>query len=128
MNTASLISRTRKSLLVALLPVFAAPLAAQADVVGAHSDAAMDACINAFVSTSIEKERPYTVHKNESAASPLDQHARAYRIALTATGKTSGKKVAKATCVVDRSGVVLSLNGKPYSSNKVAQTTVLSAR
>jgi hypothetical protein len=128
MNTSTLRTRTRKTLLVALLPLFAAPLVTQADTVGAHSDAAMDACVNAFVSSSLEKERPYTVQKSESAASPLDQHARAYRIALTATGKTSGKKVAKATCVVDRSGVVLSLNGKPYSSTALAQTTVLSAR
>jgi hypothetical protein len=126
MNTSSLRTRTTKSLCVALLPLFAA--ATQADTVGAHSDAAMDACINAFVSSSLEKERPYTVQKTESAASPLDLQARAYRIALTATGKTSGKKVAKATCVVDRSGVVLSLNGKPYSSTALAQTTVLSAR
>lgn len=126
MNSSSLRTRTTKSLLVALLPLFAA--VTQADTVGAHSDAAMDACINAFVSSSLEKERPYTVQKTDSAASPLDLQARAYRIALTATGKTSGKKVAKATCVVDRSGVVLSLNGKPYSSTALAQTTVLSAR
>lgn len=126
MNTSTLRTRTTKTLVAALLPLFAA--VTQADTISAHSDAAMDACVNAFVSSSLEKERPYTVQKNESAASPLDQHARAYRIALTATGKTSGKKVAKATCVVDRSGVVLSLNGKPYSSTALAQTTVLSAR
>ena len=113
-------NRTRNILIAALVPLFAAPLA-QAEV--AHYDAAMDACISAFVSSSLEKERPYTVQKQESTTTPLDLQARAYRISLTATGKTSGRKVAKATCIVDRDGVVLSLNGKPYSSTAVAQVS-----
>ena len=115
MNTAR--TRTRNVLIAALMPLFAAPLASHADV----ADPAMDACVNAFVASSLEKERPYTVQTQDSVTTPLDLQARAYRISLTATGKHSGKKVAKATCVVDRDGVVLSLNGKPYSATAVAQ-------
>ena len=119
MNTAR--TRTRNVLIAALMPLFAAPLASQADV--AHTDVAMDACVNAFVASSLEKERPYTVRKQDTATTPLDLQARAYRISLTATGKHSGKKFAKATCIVDRDGVVLSLNGKPYSSAAVARVS-----
>jgi hypothetical protein len=60
--------------------------------------------------------------------SPVDQYTRAYRISLSAKGKTSGKEVAKATCVVDRSGVVLALNGKPYAAPVAGQEAILSAR
>jgi hypothetical protein len=94
----------------------------------ANEDAAMNACVKAFVSSSLEKERPYTVKTQESVVSPVDQYTRAYRIALSAKGKTSGKQVAKATCVVDRSGVVLALNGKPYAAPVAGEEAVLSAR
>lgn len=85
---------------------------------------AMNACVKAFVTTSLEKERPYTVKTEDAAPSQITQSARAYRISLKAVGKETGTKVAKAECVVDRSGVVLSLNGKPYQPSDI----VLSAR
>jgi len=114
------VSRTCTVIVSALL--FAAPVLSHA-----NEDAAMNACVKAFVSSSLEKERPFTVKTEESVNSALDQHARAYRIALKATGKNSGKQVAKATCVVDRSGVVLSLNGKPYGTTDLGEA-ILSAR
>lgn len=116
-------TRTQSFLITALL--LTAPMLAQA-----NSDAAMDACVKAFVSTSLEKERPFSVRKEEPADSPIDQYnSRAYRISLKAVGKDSGKQVAKATCVVDRSGVVLSMNGKSLATPTLASTpTVLSSR
>lgn len=92
----------------------------------ASQEAALNACVKAFVSSSLEKDRPFTVQTRESAETPLDQQVRAYRIAVKATGKHSGKQVAKGTCVVDRNGVVLALNGKPYAG--VGQEQILSAR
>jgi hypothetical protein len=108
-------TRTQSFLITALL--LTAPMLTQA-----NSDAAMDACVKAFVSTSLEKERPFSVRKEESVDSPIDQHSRAYRISLKAVGKHSGKQVAKATCVVDRSGVVLSMNGKSLATPTLASS------
>lgn len=114
--------RTRVLLSSAVLPLFAAPLLSHADAPA--SDAAMDACVKAFVSSKFEKERPYSVVTKET--STYDRDASTYRISLTATGKHSGKKFAKATCVVDRGSVVLSMNGRSY--DVPVQATVLSAR
>lgn len=94
-----------------------------APIVSHASDAATNACVTAFVSSSIEKDRPYTVKTKEPTASRY-QAARTYRVSLEAKGKQSGKTLAQAECVVDRSGVVLTLNGKPYE----ASAAVLSAR
>ncbi|HMN46159.1 MAG TPA: hypothetical protein PKE27_16390 [Povalibacter sp.] len=116
MNAAS---RTRALVVSALL--LATPALSHAS-----QDVPVNACVKAFVSTSLEKERPFTVQTEESVATPLDHAARAFRISLKATGKHSGKQVAKATCVVDRNGVVLALNGKPYTD--VGQEQILSAR
>ncbi len=113
------VSRTRTLVISALL--LATPVLSHAS-----QEAAMNACVKAFVSSNLEKERPFTVRTEEASATPLDQHVRAYRVALKATGKHTGKQVAKATCVVDRSGVVLALNGKPYAG--VGQEQILSAR
>lgn len=124
MNTAA---RTKTFLLAALLPCLAAPLASQADPLGTRSDVAMDACVKAFVSTNLEKERPFTVRKEEST-SPTDMYSRAYRIRMTAVGKDTGKRVAQATCVVDREGVVLSMDGKPFATPALADNKVVSTR
>lgn len=99
--------------------LIAAPVASHAG-----EQDAMNACVKAFVTTSLEKERPYTVKTEDAAPSTITQSARNYRISLKATGKHSGAKVAKAECIVDRDGVVLSLNGKAYEPADV----VLSAR
>lgn len=103
--------------------IISAALLATPALSHASQETAMNACVQAFVSSNLEKERPYTVKTQQAVQTPLDQHVRSYRVSLKATGKTSGKQLAKATCVVDRSGVVLSLNGKPYGSE-----AILSAR
>jgi hypothetical protein len=113
------VTRTRTLVISALL--LAAPVLSHAS-----QDTAMNACVKAFVSTNLEKERPFTVRTQDSVETPVDRYASAYRISLTATGKHSRKQVAKATCLVDRNGVVLALNGKPYAG--AGQEQILSAR
>ena len=103
-------TRLTKSIsLAAATLALAAPFATQAH----NYDAAMDSCINAFVSSSLPKEQPVKIKKEEAANSPLSIHARAYKIVVSAKGVESGKFVARGTCIVDRSGAVIALNGKP---------------
>mgnify|MGYP003576332547 CR=1 FL=1 len=106
MNTLS------KSLSIAAATVaLAAPFATQAH----NYDAAMDSCINAFVASSVPKEHPVKVKKEDGINSPLSVHSRAYKIVVTAKGVKSGKYLARGTCIVDRSGAVVALNGKPLA-------------
>jgi hypothetical protein len=107
--TSTTASRTRMlAVLAATLLLNAAP-ASQA-----HAEDAMDACIKAFVAANLPREQPVTVRKKESESSPIAL-GRAYRISLTATGATSGKRLARSSCLVDRNGAVIALNGKPVA-------------
>jgi hypothetical protein len=95
--------------LLVITLALAAPFASQAH----NDDVAMDSCINAFVAANLPKEQPVTVRKEDFAASPISIHARAYKIMVSAKGVKSGKHLARGTCIVDRSGQVTALNGKP---------------
>jgi len=113
MNTLS--TRIAKTLSIAAATVaLAVPFATQAH----NYDAAMDACINAFVSENLPKEQRVKVQKEEVADSPLSIHSRAYKIVVSAKGVESGKYLARGTCVVDRSGAVIALNGKPLTEKQ----------
>jgi hypothetical protein len=81
--------------------VAAAPLPATA------KDAAMDACIQAFIAERVPKDRAVQIRK--STASSSFAQSRAQRITLTAHGAKSGTEIASATCVVDSSGASISL-------------------
>lgn len=120
MNT---VSRTRSLLFSALLPLIAAPSLSHAEA-RQVADASFDACVKAFVSASIEKNRPYSLITSD--ASTYDPYATRQVITLKATGKSTGKQLAKAKCVVDRNGVTLTMNGK--SSVVADEAAVLSAR
>jgi hypothetical protein len=122
MNT---VSRTKTLMITALMPLFAAPMLTHAES-KSRADVSLDACVKAFVSTKFEKERRYEVVTTN--ASDFDPHASSYRISLAATGKQSGKKLARATCTVDRTGVFLTTNGKTYALPSTGESTVLSAR
>ena len=105
-------TRIAKSLSFAVATVaLAAPFATQAH----NYDAAMDSCIGAFVASSLPKERTVKVRKEDGISSPLSVHSRAYKIVVTAKGMESGKYIARGTCIVDRSGAVVTLNGKPLT-------------
>jgi hypothetical protein len=103
-------SRSRMlAVLAATLLVNAAPASE------AHDEDAMDACIKAFIAANLPKEQPVTIRKEGLASSPIEGLGRAYRISLTATGATSGKRLASGSCLVDRNGEVVALNGKPVA-------------
>jgi hypothetical protein len=97
--------------LIAASLVLAAPFATQAH----NYDAAMDSCIDAFVASSVPKDHPVRVRKDDGVNSPISIHARAYKIVVSAKGVESGKYLARGTCIVDRSGAVIALNGKPLT-------------
>lgn len=111
-------ARIAKTLsLAAATLLLAAPFAGHASTA---DDEAMDTCINAFVAANLPKEQRVRVQKDEVAATPISANARTYKIVLNATGATSGKNLARGTCIVDRTGVVLTLNGRPLPT-KLAQ-------
>lgn len=108
-------TRIARSLSFAVATVaLAAPFATQAD-------AAMDTCIGAFVASNLPKEQPVKIRKDDGIASPLSVHSRAYKIVVTAKGMESGRYLARGTCVVDRSGAVIALNGKPLTQKLAAR-------
>lgn len=112
MNTLS------KSLSIAVATVaLAAPFASQAN----NHDVAMDSCINAFVASNLPKEQPVTVRKQGAVDSPITMHSRAYKIMVSAKGVKSGKYLARGSCIVDRSGQVIALDGKPLTQKLAAR-------
>lgn len=64
-----------------------------------RADSAMDACIDAFVSEHVPKDRAVKIRKYRSTGSFVT--ARTGRIMLTAKGAKSGTQIASASCVVD---------------------------
>jgi hypothetical protein len=108
----------RPILAVATLALLGSPLASRADAV----EQAMNACVQAFVAANLPKEQRVVVDKENFAAGPLDAQTRTYRIVLIATGKTSGRQIAKNVCVANRSGEVVALNGRRPS--QLAETTI----
>lgn len=89
----------------------------------ADSTAAMEACVSAFVSTALPKDRAVAVQTERPRSASLIQR-KPYSIALTATGKQSGRRLAQATCRVDRKGTSLALNGKPVPVSGMGETKV----
>ncbi len=109
MTASSAIRRPLRRMLIATtLGVLALPLASRAGGL----DQAMDTCVQAFVAQSLPKEQPIVIEKRSSRNQALDSRTRTYRIALTATGRTSGREFAQGVCVVDRKGEIIALNGK----------------
>jgi hypothetical protein len=78
----------------------------------AADDARMDACIEAFVAASLPKDQPIRVLKSGPSPRALGAPSRGYQIVLTATGTSTGKRFARATCTVGRDGAVMAMNGK----------------
>ena len=90
------------------LALLVSPLASRADAV----EQAMDACVQAFVAANLPKEQRFIVDKENFSIGPIDAQARTYRIVLIATGKTSGRQIAKNVCIANRAGAVIALNGR----------------
>lgn len=85
--------------LAACAPLLAAPLTV-------HADAAMDACIEAFISSTLPEDQPVQVRKNSNRDRPLAAYASTQQIELTARISRTGEQVAAATCIADRDGVI----------------------
>jgi hypothetical protein len=119
MNTPVTTTRMTPSILsiAATLALAASPLTSRAD---ARSEAAMNTCIDLFVAANLPKEQPIVIRREESEPSPAAGHRRAERITLTARGSTSGRQIARATCIVDRYGQVVALNGRSVSEAQLA--------
>lgn len=108
LQSADLRRASRPILVVATLALLGSPLASRADAAAQ----AMDACVQAFVAAYLPKEQPVVVDKQNLVSGPLDAHTRTYRVVLIATGTTSGRQIAKSTCVAGRNGEVIALNGR----------------
>lgn len=111
MNRQHLHRTPRPILAVATLALLGSPLASRADAV----EHAMDACVQAFVAQHLPKGQPVVVDKQNFVVGPLDAHTRTYRVVLIATGTTSGRQIAKSTCVANRDGDVIAFNGRRLS-------------
>jgi hypothetical protein len=106
-HPADLRRASRHILAVATLALLGSPLASRADV----AEQAMDACVQAFIAAHLPKEQPVVIDKRNVANLRPDTH-RNYRVELIATGRTSGRQIAKGSCVANRDGEVIALNGK----------------
>jgi hypothetical protein len=106
----------RTQLVTALLPLLALPTLVQAE----SPDPKMDACIQAFLNSNVEKDRPVTVRKLASFGTAVDPQARQQTIFISARTKNGGKRVAQGTCVIDGDEMVLTMNGKPTQATKLA--------
>lgn len=109
----------RTQLVTALLPLLAMPALVHAE----SADPKMDACIQAFVNANLEKDRPVIVRKITSFGIAVDPNAPQQTIHLNARLKDSGTRIAQATCVIDGDEMVLTTNGKPAQTTKVAQAS-----
>jgi hypothetical protein len=84
-----------------------------------YADAAMDACIEAFVAERVPKDRAVRVRK----LSGSNAHTTGtQRITLTAKGSKSGTEIASATCVVSDRGDSVLLQDTRESSTLAAST------
>ncbi len=83
----------------------------------AHSpDTAVDACIQAFLSTDIAKGRQVTVRTPQDyVPRPLALSGR-YQVEVVAKGRESGKRVARLVCDVNARGMIVAINGRPAAA------------
>ena len=84
-------------------------------------DAAVNACVKAFVSTYLPNH-PVKATKTTGFANPTSialWQPRRYTIALSAVGTKSGEILAEARCIADHEGIVIVLDRTP--TNYVAR-------
>lgn len=127
MTESSVVHQPLRRVLIAItLGVLASPLASNAS----SHDQAMHACVQAFIAARLPKDQPVVVDMQGGANRSLSSHS-SYTIVVMATGKTSGRQIAKGTCVVSRAGELISFDGRRFarSANRaVAANEVTAAR
>lgn len=134
MTTPSVMTRTtaRAFSIAATMALLVTPMAGHTDPDPTRSDKArsdkarwdqaMDTCISAFITANLPKEQPVRVRKEEVGANVAEAHGRSYTVVLTAMGATSGRRLVKGTCTVNRRGEVIFLNSKPMTTQLAATT------
>jgi hypothetical protein len=97
-----------------------APLGVRAD-----DNAAMDACVKAFIAETLSKDQPTRIVTFDARERSPEARRASYRILLTATGSTSGKQLAKGSCTVERDRAAIWISGKrlPISLASTAPTS-----
>ena len=103
--------RATRLALIAMLPIVACPLVSSAD-----STAAIDACVQSFLTSDVAKDRKVTVRKEtQSVPRPLALSG-LYRVEVVAKGRESGQQLARIVCHADSKGTIVALNGRPIST------------
>lgn len=80
------------------------------------SNAAVDACLQTFLTSDLAKNRKVTVQKDLSAAPGPLVLSRFVKVEVIATGRESGKQLARIVCHADAKGAIVAVNGRPTSS------------
>jgi hypothetical protein len=104
-----------KGIITSIVPLCLAPMLSLATPELARQPA-MDACIKAFVSTSLSKMQSVAVRAEDLPERPRSTKNRRYKISLVATDQATGRRLATATCLADRNGAILAVNGKAPSA------------
>jgi hypothetical protein len=91
--------------------ILAAPVASFAD-----SAAAMDACLQTFLTSDLAKDRKVTVVKDMGPAPLPLTLSGVYKIEVVVKGRESGKQLARIVCQADQKGTILAVDGRPTSA------------
>lgn len=104
----------KKTLSIAILALAAAPLTTQA---ATGPEAAVNACVKAFVSTYLPGH-PVRPMKSVIPQNPLPLALwqRKHTVDLSARGAESGKILAEARCIADNNGIVIVLDSPPANA------------
>lgn len=105
----------------ALAVLLNAPTASQADP-------AVDACVDAFVSSTLPESQPVKVRKINATRDSRYSHGTTRQVQLVARVSRTGARIAEATCTVDGNGRVVALNGAPPKSQIAATLGTIAAR
>jgi hypothetical protein len=103
---------TRLSRIAVAALVLAAPVSSFA---GAN-DAALDACVQTFLSSDLAKDRKVTVRKLDEAVPRPIALSGLYKVEVIATGRETGKRLARVVCHADSKGTIVAVNGHPTSA------------
>jgi predicted Zn-dependent protease len=95
-------------------PLAMASLAAVLTAPLSHAEPALDACIQAFVQSTLPPDQPVKIRKMSDASSPLDTYGATREVLIDARITRTGQRIAQATCTVNWKGEVIALNGAPY--------------
>lgn len=115
---------TQSVVMISAAAALLSPFASHAE--SAATNAAMDVCISRFIAGNFpDRQTTIKVKKESVTESPLLSLASRpnHTIYLSAKGRSTGTKLASATCVVNDRGVILSMrsrSGDKAAGEKVA--------